>query len=99
MGTRRDGLNRPTSDTPSPTGSRAFLKLIAAGRNGNGKIPPHPKAPEPQWPNIPSELTSRPHWVCWRYEEVRHDRDGKPVLTKVPYRPDGGRASSTDQRT
>jgi putative DNA primase/helicase len=41
--------------------------------------------------NIPEELTERPQWVCWRYEE----RGGK--LTKVPYVPEtGGRASTTD---
>jgi putative DNA primase/helicase len=41
--------------------------------------------------NIPEELTERPQWVCWRYEE----RDEK--LTKVLYDPQTGRrASSTD---
>jgi putative DNA primase/helicase len=41
--------------------------------------------------NIPEELTERPQWVCWRYEE----RGGK--LTKVPYTPYTiSRASSTD---
>ncbi len=39
---------------------------------------------------IPAELTARPQWVTWRYET----RDNKP--TKVPYRPSGQRASSTD---
>jgi hypothetical protein len=42
---------------------------------------------------IPAELTSRPQWVTWRYET----RDKKP--TKVPYRPSGQRASSTDPKT
>jgi len=44
--------------------------------------------------NIPEELTERPQWVLWRYEE----RDGK--MTKVPYTPGTGRrASSTDLMT
>ncbi len=44
--------------------------------------------------NIPEELTERPQWVCWRYEE----RDGKP--TKVPYKPrEPTRASATDLLT
>jgi putative DNA primase/helicase len=44
--------------------------------------------------NIPDELTERPQWVCWRYEE----RDDKP--TKVPYTPGTlRRASSTDLMT
>jgi len=44
--------------------------------------------------NIPEELTERPQWVCWRYEE----RDGK--TTKVPYTPETAvRASSTDLMT
>jgi putative DNA primase/helicase len=44
--------------------------------------------------NIPYELTQRPQWVCWRYEE----RDEK--LTKVPYIPGKLlRASSTNLMT
>jgi putative DNA primase/helicase len=43
--------------------------------------------------NIPQELTERPQWVCWRYEE----RDEK--LTKIPYSTTGWRASSTDPTT
>jgi putative DNA primase/helicase len=44
--------------------------------------------------NIPEELTERPQWVLWRYEE----RDSK--ATKVPYDPKTGRkASATDLMT
>jgi putative DNA primase/helicase len=43
--------------------------------------------------NIPQELTERPQWVCWRYEE-REDK-----MTKVPYAATGWRASSTDPTT
>jgi primase-polymerase (primpol)-like protein len=43
--------------------------------------------------NVPEELRERPQWVCWRYEE----RDEKP--TKVPYQPNGKRASVTDLMT
>jgi putative DNA primase/helicase len=43
--------------------------------------------------NIPQELKAHPNWVVWRTEE----RDGKP--TKVPYHPDGYKASSTDPGT
>jgi putative DNA primase/helicase len=44
--------------------------------------------------NIPEELTERPQWIAWRYEE----RDGK--MTKVPYEPGTlCRASSTDLMT
>ena len=39
------------------------------------------------------ELTDEQRWVCWRAE----DRGGRP--TKVPYQPDGRRASSTDPTT
>jgi len=38
-------------------------------------------------------LTAFDQWVVWRYE----DRQGK--ATKVPFQPDGRRASSTDPRT
>ncbi len=43
--------------------------------------------------NVPEELRERPQWVCWRCEE----RDEK--LTKVPYQPNGKRASVTDLMT
>jgi putative DNA primase/helicase len=44
--------------------------------------------------NIPEQLTERPQWVCWRFEE----RDGEQ--TKVPYTPGTlRRASSTDLMT
>jgi primase-polymerase (primpol)-like protein len=43
--------------------------------------------------NIPEQLTERPQWVCWRYEE----RDG--TMTKVPYTDTGWRASTTDLLT
>jgi putative DNA primase/helicase len=48
---------------------------------------------QPITENIPEELTERPQWVCWRYEE----RDGK--MTKVPYTDTGWRASTTDLLT
>jgi primase-polymerase (primpol)-like protein len=43
--------------------------------------------------NIPHSLKRRPQWVNWRYEE----RDAKP--TKVPYTPEGRKASSTELMT
>jgi putative DNA primase/helicase len=44
--------------------------------------------------NIPEQLTERPQWVCWRFEE----REGEQ--TKVPYTPGTlRRASSTDLMT
>ena len=47
-----------------------------------------------QWDNIPSELTARPNWVCWRYEE----RGGKS--TKVPYNArTGGHAMANEPST
>jgi putative DNA primase/helicase len=48
---------------------------------------------QPITENIPEQLTERPQWVLWRYEE----RDGK--LTKVPYTDTGHRASSVDLLT
>jgi putative DNA primase/helicase len=48
---------------------------------------------QPITENIPDQLTERPQWVCWRYEE----RDGK--MTKVPYTDTGWRASATDLMT
>jgi hypothetical protein len=43
--------------------------------------------------NIPTELRILPQWVCWEYRE----RDGR--RTKVPVKPDGRSASSTDPAT
>jgi len=43
--------------------------------------------------NIPEQLTERPQWVCWRYEE----REGR--TTKVPFTDTGWRASTTDLLT
>jgi len=43
---------------------------------------------------FPAELVQRHQWCLWRIEP-----DNKRRSTKVPYRPDGGRASSNDSRT
>lgn len=43
--------------------------------------------------NTPIQMQQRPRWVVWRREE----RDGK--LTKIPYQPNGAKASSTDPST
>ena len=49
---------------------------------------------QPITENIPEQLTERPQWVCWRFEE----RGGEQ--TKVPYTPGTlRRASSTDLLT
>jgi putative DNA primase/helicase len=46
--------------------------------------------------NIPEQLKSYRHWVCWRSEV----RDGEEKPTKVLYTPDtGARASHSDSRT
>lgn len=42
---------------------------------------------------IPAELKNIPHWVLWRYEV----KPGSEKPTKVPYRPDGQRASTTNK--
>ena len=42
---------------------------------------------------IPDALRAHPQWVTWRFEQ----RDGK--RTKVPYSPNGTRASVTDAST
>jgi putative DNA primase/helicase len=54
---------------------------------------------EPQWENIPYELTTRPQWVDWRYEwrEGKQGKGGK--WTKPPFQPDGKPASSTYSST
>jgi putative DNA primase/helicase len=44
--------------------------------------------------NIPDELKALPQWVLWRKES---DAKGRP--TKVPYQPNGRKASSTNPKT
>lgn len=41
--------------------------------------------------NVPQSLRLHPFWVVWRAEDV-----GRPKLSKVPYRPDGEKASPTE---
>jgi primase-polymerase (primpol)-like protein len=55
--------------------------------------PRPPRPPEPEWGNIPSVLTVRPQWVCW----MRLFINGR--WTKVPFQPDGKKASVTDPKT
>ena len=45
--------------------------------------------------SIPSELKSWPQWILWKYELL----EGKDKPTKVPYQPDGEKASTTNPRT
>ncbi|MGU3440011.1 phage/plasmid primase, P4 family [Bacillus cereus] len=44
---------------------------------------------------IPSELKGLPQWILWKYELL----EGKEKLTKVPYQPDGEKASTNNART
>jgi hypothetical protein len=44
---------------------------------------------------IPQELKAVDQWVIWKYE----GRNGSGKPTKVPYQPNGQRASSTDPKT
>lgn len=53
-----------------------------------------PVAIDVQPDGIPAEMKARRQWVCWRYEP---DGNGRP--TKVPYQPNGRKASSTDANT
>jgi len=55
--------------------------------------PQHPIAPIIQPANIPQKLTQLRQWVMWKYIF-----DGKK-WTKVPYQPDGAKASTTDPAT
>ena len=54
---------------------------------------PRPTAPPVQTATIPAELRSVAQWVCWRYE-LRKEK-----WTKVPFRPCGSAAASTDRTT
>src|SRR5690606_35938276 len=45
--------------------------------------------------DIPAELKNLPQWILWKYEQL----DGREKLTKVPYQPDGEKASTNNPRT
>ena len=45
--------------------------------------------------SIPSELKMLPQWILWKYEIL----EGKDKPTKVPYQPDGEKASTNNPRT
>lgn len=45
--------------------------------------------------SIPSELKSLPQWILWKSELL----EGKEKPTKVPYQPDGEKASTNNPRT
>jgi hypothetical protein len=47
---------------------------------------------------IPGDLVRHPRWLVWRLK-WRINKTGEPKWTKVPYRPDGCKASSTDPET
>ena len=49
----------------------------------------------PVFDAIPEALRERRQWVLWRLEQ----KPGAKKPTKVPYRPDGQHASSTDPAT
>ena len=49
----------------------------------------------PRFDDVPEALRERRQWVLWRLEK----RPGKKKPTKVPYRPDGQHASTTDPAT
>src|SRR5256885_1529510 len=58
------------------------------------KIPTRPTRPgEPLWENFPLKLTTLRQWVCWVYLFIA----GR--WTKVPYQPDGTKASVTTPNT
>ena len=49
----------------------------------------------PCFDDVPEALRARPQWVLWRIEH----KPGQKKPTKVPYRPDGQHASTTDPAT
>lgn len=51
--------------------------------------------PEPIIQNIPDELKALDQWVLWKSEFIPKDNR----WTKVPYHPDGYKASSTNPKT
>lgn len=56
-------------------------------------IPPKPKAPTPNWENIPKRLQEIPQWLLWCYE-LKGSK-----WTKVPKTHTRGAGSSTDPQT
>src|SRR5258706_16434174 len=65
----------------------------SASKHPSTEKPPRPKALVPKFESIPLQLREVPNWVLWRY--IWNGRK----WTKVPFRADGQRASSTDAKT
>jgi AAA domain len=83
----------------TPTGTHSEQQLVpnasqASGALGDRSGKPTPLPPE--FANFPAELTSLPNWVLWRYLPPKSD--GAKWL-KVPFRPNGKPASTTDRST
>ena len=55
-----------------------------------------PTALKPRFEAIPAELTALPNWVLWKYEPPEKP-GGK--WRKVPYQPNGYKASTTNRHT
>jgi hypothetical protein len=63
--------------------------------NGNGSV--RRSSPLlPEFSNFPSELTSLPNWVLWRYLPPK---SGSAKWRKVPFQPNSKTANTADQST
>jgi putative DNA primase/helicase len=66
-------------------------------KTGGGTVVPMPSRAEINPENIPDDLKRLDRWVLWKYEQkLRKDGQG---WTKAPYRPNGRRASHSDEVT
>jgi putative DNA primase/helicase len=61
--------------------------------------PPRPKALALKAEGIPAELRKLKQSVCWKYGERKDRKTGATKYTKIPIRPDGRPADSTNRRT
>jgi hypothetical protein len=100
------GHTGPTGTQPGPNTSQARQGEQQPGPNGpakrseagdkRGGSSQRPVPIPPTFANFPTELTSLPNWVLWRYLPPKsHGQKWR----KVPFQPNGKTANSTDRST
>lgn len=66
---------------------------------GAADAPPRPTPPPVNFDAIPASLRAMPRWSLWRYELRKDESSGVLHWTKIPYRPNGYRAKTSDLST
>lgn len=99
MTAKKNGAVAP-APAPKPTedSKNAPIRPDAAGRTATVSLAEsaeQPKSIAPNFAAAPPLLLAHRCWLLWRYEQRRSSK-GAATWTKVPYQPNGRKASSTN---